>query len=80
MTPDSTVTTYLAKAGLGQDSVVALQGFLDYLRSKGQYIEAGDLKTQFIERRSVLDRKKVPIAIDRCLVCGHEEYNVNGEP
>lgn len=76
---DAVITTFLSKAGLGTEHTPTLLGFIEFLKSKGQYIEAGDLRAQFTESRKVLDKKKVPIGIEKCLVCGHEEFNVEAE-
>jgi hypothetical protein len=53
-----------------------LTAYRDHLMKRGQYVEQGDLKKQFIEKMSVKDVNKVPIDIAKCLVCGHEDYEV----
>jgi len=50
--------------------------YRDFLSKRSQYVPQGDLKKQLIETVSVKDKNKVGISIDRCLVCGHEEYEV----
>jgi uncharacterized protein with PIN domain len=53
-----------------------LTAYRDHLTKRGQYVEQGDLKKQFTEKVSVKDVNKVPIDITRCLVCGHEDFEV----
>ena len=72
------ISEYLAKAGPVPDPADLLKGFVAFLKSKGQYIEPGEIKKQFIEVRQVKDLNGVPIEIQKCLVCEHENYVVKG--
>lgn len=58
------------------DQRTLLSAFMDWLKERGQYLDGTDLKTQFIEKTTVLDRKKVPIEVNRCMVCGNSEFEV----
>ena len=70
------IDAFITKTGASPESRNALTGFVEFLKERGQFISNGDLKTQFIEKSTVFDKKKVPIEVERCLVCGHEEYDV----
>lgn len=67
---------FVQKSGLGSDKAVVLEAFLKFLKERGQYVEPGDLKSQFIEKKVIRDRNKIPIEVSSCLVCGHEEFEV----
>lgn len=75
-TLDSVVGLFIAKAGPIQDPTDLLKGFVAFLKSRGQYVEPGEIQKQFTEVRQVKDRAGVPIEIAKCLVCGHEEFLV----
>jgi hypothetical protein len=54
-----------------------LSAFIDWLKERGQYVDGTDLKTQFVEKTTVLDKKGIQIEVDRCLVCLHQTYEVH---
>jgi hypothetical protein len=63
-------------SGAPADARPLLEGFVDFLKSKGCFVQPGGLQDQFVERSSVKDKKGVPIDVEKCLVCGHEEFEV----
>jgi len=73
---ETLISEYMAKAGQIPDPADLLKGFVAFLKSKGQYVEPGDIQKQFVEPRTVKDLNGVAIEIQKCLVCGHENYLV----
>lgn len=63
-------------AGTDQPNRKLLGLFVEFLKERGQYVEKGDLKKELTEKFSIKDRNKVPIEVTKCLVCGHQEYEV----
>jgi len=74
------VGEFITKNGVDAKLSDTLNGLIDFMKEKGQYIESGDLKKQFIEKTTVLDKNKVPIEISSCSVCGQESFEVKKEP
>lgn len=63
-------------AGAGQGNRNLLSSFAEFLKSRGQLVSKGDLKKELTEVYTVKDRNKVPIEVAKCLVCGHETFEV----
>lgn len=76
----SVVDQFTEKKDVPSDQAPLLKGFLEFLEERGQFIPNGDLKEHFIEKRIVLDTKKIPIEVAECAVCGHQEFEVKPEP
>ena len=76
----SVVDQFIEKKDVPTDQRPVLEGFLAFLEERGQFIPNGDLKENFIEKRTVLDTKKVSIEVSECAVCGHQEFEVKPEP
>lgn len=69
------IDLFLEQEKLDQAQKGVLTAYRDFLSKRGQYVQ-GDLKKQFIETEIVKDKNDIPIAIARCLVCSHEEFEV----
>jgi hypothetical protein len=63
-------------SGAPADARPLLEGFVEFLKSKGCFVQPGGLQEQFLEKSTVKDKNRVPIDIVRCLVCQHEEFEV----
>lgn len=74
---DKLIDEFLSAAGAPpKEARPSLELFVDFLKNKGCYVQPGGLTEQFIEKAVVKDKNKIPIEILRCLVCGHEEFEV----
>jgi hypothetical protein len=72
----SIVDEFIAKAGLSPDQAGAMNALIDELKSRGQYVEKGDMKAQLIEKTLVKDKNNVTIEVSTCTVCGNEQFEV----
>lgn len=70
---------FLSTAGAPEASRPVLEGFVEFLKEKGCFVQPGGLQEQFLEKSTVKDKNKVPIDIVKCLVCNHEEFEVKGQ-
>lgn len=70
------VAEFIEKGGLPAEYAGALNGLIDELKSRGQYIEKGDMKAQLIEKTVVKDKNNVSIEVSTCTVCGNEQFEV----
>lgn len=73
-----TINAFLEKGGAPNDEAhrKILENFVAHLMTRGQYVEAGDLKKQFTETFPVKDKNGVSIQVDRCMVCDNRTYLV----
>lgn len=70
------VSEFVSKNGVQETSVPLLNSFVDFLKERGLFLNNGDLKTQFIEKAVVQDKNKVPIAVETCMICGNQQFEV----
>jgi hypothetical protein len=73
------IDEFLSSSGAPPESRAILDGFASFLKDKGCFVQPGGLQEQFLEKTTVKDKNKVPIDIVRCLVCGHEEFEVKSQ-
>jgi hypothetical protein len=76
----SVVDQFIEKKDVPSDQRPALEAFVAFLEERGQFMPTGDLKSALIEKKMVLDAKKIPIEVSECAVCGHQEFEVKPEP
>lgn len=80
MSDHTIVSEFITKNGIANpDAPALLNGLVDFLKERGQFMATGDLKTQLIEKTIVKDKNKVPVEVSTCMVCGHEELEVKKE-
>lgn len=72
------IEDFIAQGGAPNDDATRklLENFVVALTTRGQYVEAGDLKKQFTEMSSVKDKNGVSIQVERCMVCDNRAYLV----
>lgn len=75
------VSAFVAKSNGAIPETMAplLTDFVGFLKERGQFISTGDIKTEFIERNEVVDKNKVPLVVETCLVCGNQQFEVKAE-
>lgn len=70
----------ISDAPTGSEKRTLLGVFVEFLRERGQYVDKGEIQSQLVETTLVRDRNQIPLKVFHCLVCGHNEYEVQDEP